>query len=291
MNHERIYTVVAVLTIALTTSAVMAVPTIDGVVDGAGALDGYSVHAILEASGEQGVSEADVFLHQAPNSQFLYMAFVLPLDFVDNTYGDQVHSSWGKAHRFKDLLCSDEFKIEAIGASGEKKVTIDYLNAVKEDHVYVPPFYAYAKKDDIDLVAEVASSLEYNLITNTSGTWTTNSPELGPGGEYPANWTSEVIYEVKIDLAQLYAPDAGGDYPNVLKSDGTGLDSGFSLTLTDLHASPNKGGDNTFGPNVPTDYCLQPPVNPIPVPGALVMGAIGLGMVGWTRKRFLGDDK
>jgi len=296
MNRARVYAVVVVLMIALTTSAVMAVPTIDGVVDGDGAFDGYSVHAVLEPADAQGVSNADVFLHQVPNSQFLYMAFVLPLDFVDNTYGTAAHFTW-PTHKFENLRGSDELEITADNDGFSKTAKVDYLEGTADGKHgnKNPPFEALIKGSDPEILSDVASSLEYNLNRPDPGDvnypWTVDSP--GNPAAYPdaASWTSEVVYEVKIDLGQLYDPDAGGDYPNVLKSDGTGFDSDFTLTLTNLHASPNKGDDNSFGPNLPTDFTPIAQAAPVPVPGAVVLGAMGLGMVGWTRKRFLNTNK
>ncbi len=85
MNRERIYAVVAVLTIALTTSAVMAAPTIDGAVDGAGFPDNYAVQMeVLPVGGLNPPDLAtDVFLTR--EGDYLYMAIVLPREYVDNT--------------------------------------------------------------------------------------------------------------------------------------------------------------------------------------------------------------
>lgn len=283
MNRERIYAVVAVLAITLTTSAVMAAPTIDGAVDGAGFPDSYAVHMELLPVGGLNPPDlaTDVFLTR--EGDYLYMAIVLPREYVDNTYSDPhnsgaiyTHPSWvghGKdgsdQHKFSELEGSDKLGIEiAIGtALGDK---IEYLNNTS-------PYEAEIKslKDHTSVVTEAATSLQYNLA-NVPGTWTAHSPELADpvAGETPyaaknpaeSDWRFEVIYEVKMDM--------------------TGYEYDFDdIKVTELHASPNKGGTNKMYENAP--LIPVPQVAPVPVPGALVMGAMGLGMVGWIKKRSL----
>ena len=291
MNQERIYPVVAVLTIALSASAVLAAPTIDGIIgpfDADGLPDGYQVHAWLTPTGDAaGLPKGDVFLLQ--ESTDLYMAFIVPLDFVDNTYGPNQSPTWGaEPHPFDKLLASDKLEIKATyGGGSEIKEKVEYIELVGTK------YEALVKADHATgLVTAEASSLEYNLnvvapVTIPPGPEPINSPPLV--GDYPAApWVSEVIYEVCIDLSAVPGYTAAGS-PIVLDLDDGGFVSAFSLTLTDLHASPNKAGkDHSFSDEVPDEFT---PIQPIPAPGALVMGAMGLGMVGWMKKRFVSTDK
>ena len=74
----------------------------------------------------------------------------------------------------------------------------------------------------------------------------------------PSGWIFEVIYEFKIDGSVL-----GGN-------------SNFYIDI--VHDSPNKIGKNKV-------YDDLVPIEPIPAPGAVILGGIGVGLVSWLRRR------
>lgn len=260
-------------------SAGLADPIIDGRVT---ASDGYQYTTTLGVKNPPR-PPAQVYLHQDGTTKVLSIAIVLPLEYVDNTYGStsaspptHTHPSWGTKdddHTFNELLGSDQLGIELDNDGGspdfkDYRATIDYLALV--DTTY----QAQVTSDPEGMMLSAASSLQYNL--NSVALLTSDSPELDSGQYDPVNsaydnWVFEVIYEFQIDMAAIGMGD-------VLSPDGlTGV---FAINMVELHASPNKNGADW------KDQEFDEPFTPVPEPATLgLLGLGGLATLGVGRRR------
>jgi len=251
--------------------------------------------------------------------------FAMPKDFVDNSYGaNQV--GWGsKNHKFDSLLGSDSlgttkssFILKPINSGGATlDIAVDYL-AVDNDKN--PTLYrsggiktgadATLKKNDGAVVsdtgnvaggiAEIATSLEYNVATFASASDIANktgvikdSPDvlressdhdkalLDANGDYqvvdPAfsDWIFEVGYEFRFDAAMF---DNRWTSPNEALA---------FVMLGESHVSPSKANfiSSTVNPNC-TFGSDCPDGQTVPEPASLATFAVGLlGFAALRRRR------
>lgn len=156
-------------------------------------------------------------------------------NFVDNTYGNNA-IGWPNGHTFGNLTGSDHLQIALYDANNVKKLELklDYLTASSA----APSGYKslgvsggegsmiFGNASD---VLNVVTSLDQNF--NTFGyVLTTNSPETNDDymadPNYP-NWIYEVWYEAEVKLSAFGAAGFG------------------TASITGIHASPSKTGNNT----------------------------------------------
>jgi PEP-CTERM motif-containing protein len=268
----KIATLILALCLALATPALADnIPFVDGRYDPG---EGYDTlyNLTMDAEGG-GTLSGQVWTYQNPTTSDLYLALIVPTDYVDNTYG--INSSTGYRgktgeHTFKDLLNSDEavFKFYTESGSLALETSIDYLakfggaskgKGKKGGGSSTPEEYKAVADDSTGSgftggTSQVASSLQYNL--DTIGLFLDNSP-------LDANWIDAVIYEMRID-GSLFAND--------------GLDS---ILISKLHASPSKiEADNpVLTPGGGTGGA-------VPEPGSMLLVASGLGgLAAWRRRR------
>ena len=155
--------------------------------------------------------------------------------FVDNTYGANA-IGWLKGHTFSDLVGSDNLQLALLDASGTKKLEfkLDYISAssaVASGYKSLGVLGGDGKMivGNATDVVSAKTSLDanfndygYKLTTNspaTNATYTANA-------SYP-NWIYDVWYEVTVKASAFGTPGFG------------------SPSITGIHASPSKTGNNT----------------------------------------------
>ncbi len=266
------------------------------VVDGrVGEEEGYSLLGSITPSKDANkVSDAKLYLHQDEVTFDLYVGVVLPLEFVDNSYGSDgslpqthTHSSWGgnkdNKHKFKHLLNSDDAEFVLTFGGEEIEFEIDYLkqfgNTYRADVVGGGDDDDDGDDDDghgdDGAAIQAASSLEYNL--ENVAFLTSESPEVNldysTADPTLADWIFEVAYEFRID----------GDVFNgvrILTDDG--FADGVNFAIDKIHASPSK--DGAFKDVTPNESFSSVA---IPEPGVMAMAITGLIATGmsWGRRR------
>lgn len=262
----KIAALILALCMALATPALAdSIPFVDGRYD---PNEGYDTlyNLTMDTKGG-GTISGQLWTYQNPTTSDLYLALIVPTDYVDNTYGTNSSTGYrGKKgeHQFKDLLNSDQaiFKFYTEGGSLALETSIDYLAKIGGGKKDTTPAEYKAVADDktgsgfTGGTSQVASSLQYNL--DTVGLFLDNSP-------LDAKWIDAVIYEMRID-GSLFAKD--------------GFDS---ILISKLHASPSRidadnpvltpgGGGGTGGA--------------VPEPGSMLLMASGLGgLAAWRRRR------
>jgi len=237
----------------------------------------------------------------AAGAQYLY--FMMPQDYVDNTYGTNASAGW-KGHTFSDLLGSDSMGAnpnftwtDANAAGATNKARIDYIadcsgsttaatnckNTYRSAGVgtgtgvteYTNGGSSKWSKMDVDLtgsalsILEIATSLEYDLNVI--------DPSATVNSSLNANWLKEVGYELKF-AAGTFDPNKWGKDVQLVSGQVTipGL-----LTLGDPHVSPPK---TTFGSY--TTPCLIGGSCGAPEPGTTWLLGAGLaGLAYYARRR------
>jgi len=311
--------VIVALTLSMS-SQVFADLIVDGKVGGFSEYShGYFVD--YEFGGGQ-TATGEIWYTKDTSNNKLYLGFTEPLSLVDNSYGQKEGiasdidnsidwpektgkgGSYKPDHKFGDLLGSD--KAGFIFADGAE-FYVDYINGYGTDKSKIPPFASGGVTDGDGYVVKdgfgnpyasgisAATSLAWNynefkstpLFTSYSGTDQTKwqeyfySPETEWDGspiDYDAlgdaytvvdaaysDWIFEVAYEVCIDL-DLFP----------IEFEGIG-----SLVSINAHVSPHKIGssNDNFGT----------PGEPVPVPGAVILGVIGIGFSSWLGRRKFSD--
>jgi len=236
--------------------------------------------------------EASLWLAQTAGGD-VCVAFALDRSVVDNSYGNTA-IGWGsdapsgKHHNFEDLVGSDKarFVFQDTGGAVLFDVTMDYLHGLgsKKEN---PPYIGGVTGGDFRIttgnVGDVLGS-STSLVYNWDTFGSTYPSFFGQGSNSPAadadygnptvpGWLYDVVYEFKI---------AG----SVFNGHTIDISSDSFLTIPEVHASPNKQGDNSL-----TDFTVLPPPEEAPdvvVPEPLtVIGVLaGLcGMGGYIRKR------
>lgn len=266
-------------------------PIIDGYFDSSEYTTGYYVNFEVEGGKKQHpipVSDQGQLWTYQDSDGNLSVAFIQPTSLVDNSYGANA-IGWGSAapsgknHKFEDLVGSDDARFVFIDKSDNivLDITMDYLHGYgnkKED----PPYTSGGVVDgegnvtfgSAQDVLESATSLEYNWVNFGKAAWEADGSlnYFGKNSNSPAadsnynvtdttysDWIFEVIYECKID---------GGLFDN----------NGFGgITIPIVHDSPNKLGKNKVWQNGDLE--------PVPAPGAVILGAIGLGFTSWLGRR------
>ncbi len=170
-----------------------------------------------------------------PTAGTVTIRTTLAKTFVDNTYGTNI-IGWPSAHKFSDLTGSDKIQLALFDGLNAKKLEfkLDYITASGA----APSGYKSLGVSGGDggmisgsasNILDVRTSMDVNF--NDYGyVLTTNSPATDANyttnATYP-NWIYDVWYEVTVSLSAFGAAGFG------------------DVTLTSVHASPSKTGNNT----------------------------------------------
>ena len=191
MNTKKLSMITLVLclvTVAMLMSSHAFAILIDGNVEGLseGYTSGYNVSFNIE-DGPEGVPGGSLFF--AEDDDYMYGGLILPVNIVDNTYGDTKASDWGAIEHYligegggASLEGSDkwEFKYNVDGTAIELK--LDYIDEDGGvDNARIEKF----KEGGVDLDKSkiaFATSLHYNYntlgLTDFFGTKDEYRPEL-----------------------------------------------------------------------------------------------------------------
>lgn len=248
----------------LFTGYVYALPVVDGRFDlSEGYTTGTYLDLFVESTG-YAPDKGQLWLYQDDTSFDLYVAVILPVTLVDNSYGDN-SIGWGgdapsgKHHNFEDIVGSDGVEFQLLNDIGDTllQFELDYFSG--DGDGYVSQIKSVDDGiGDTTMVTAWATSLEYNFNV-LDHVLTENSPQADT--EYavvdPAysEWVFEVVYELRID-GSIFG------------------DNGFgSMEIPVIHASPNKIGRNKVFPEGG---------EPVPEPMTLLL----LGLGGLITRRF-----
>jgi hypothetical protein len=167
----------------------------------------------------------------------LYVKVVFSRSFVDNTYGLNSSSGYGKAHQFKDLVGSDKVVLSFLDATGAPVLStaLDFIHtstAITSGYRSLGVSGGDGKmlKGSASAVLHTTSSLDRNF--NDHGyVLTTDSPvtdlKYTPDPKYPL-WNFAVEYETWVRL-------------DVFGTAGFG-----KVQMASVHASPSRMGTNTI---------------------------------------------
>lgn len=166
----------------------------------------------------------------------VHIRITLNPTFADNTYGTGA-VGWPNGHKFGDLTGSDHVTIQALDASGTLvfDLDIDYLSADDASPCGFGSLGVWGGEGGVNVgdptaILAATTSMDLNLNDRGYCDYTTDSPATDenctPNPDAP-DWDFRVVYEVWIALWAF---------------DPTGFGSAF---MTEVHASPAKGGTNT----------------------------------------------
>lgn len=185
-------------------------------------------------------------LYDATSPQYVWVILEMDLAHVDNTYGNNVHPSWGgDSHSLGSMDGSDKGQLLVRDANGSLifDVTSDY---VEEGIGTVSGWGSAGVNGGEGSVAvgsgsqvAVESSIGYNLnrfCTSSSSCTVSgvdlfqNSPpvnaDYSPQNTFFADWQYAYLYEFRFDAAAFGSAGFG------------------SATINNVHVSPNKTGSN-----------------------------------------------
>jgi len=261
--------VLAPLVILAIAPVAVAAPIVDGrYVEGEGYTHLFSVGG---SEGRKGIpgDPGTLWAAQDADNNDLYLAFILPKTYVDNTYGaNSIGWRRRRPHRFRDLFNSDRMELELGTADGgQLDVVFDYLARAPGGYGSGLIGDGKIKEGPDTAVVAAMTSLDFNLRLDGGSAYRFKSPATD--SDYTANaaipdWEFNVIYEMQFDGGFIGGP--------VLTWEG--FADGFEMEVKDLHASPSKSGDYR---DAPPEY--------IPEPATLALLAFGGGIALIRRKR------